>query len=63
MSRFWKKKSIFNLFVTFGLLGDVARISFPPWRSGGRWIRVGLRVLQSLTVLNGLGLLLKSAIF
>ena len=59
----WKKKSIFNLFVTFGLLGDVTSISFPPWRSGKRWVRVGLRVLRSLTVLDGLGLLRKSVIF
>ncbi|XP_044174347.1 uncharacterized protein LOC122957977 [Acropora millepora] len=36
------KKSIFNLFMTFGLLGDVASISFPPWRSGGRFVVVGL---------------------
>ena len=62
LSRFWKKKSIFNLFVTFGLLGDVASISLLPWRGGGRWVRVGLRVLRSVTVLDGLGLLRKSAI-
>ena len=63
MSRPWKKKSTLILFVTFGLLGDVVNISFLPWLSGGRWVRVGSRVLRSLTVLVGLGLLLRSAIF
>ena len=54
MSRFWKKK-------TFGLLGDVASISFLPCRSGGRWVRVGSRILRSVTVLDGLGLLRSSS--
>ena len=46
-----------------GLLGDVASISFLPWLSGGRWVRVGSRVLRYPSVLDGLCLLRKSAIF